>query len=192
LDLCLAVTFPPISSSVGKKPLLGVDVRGVDDAESAIVATATPPGAFEVPSRRDGVAACPVLDGDCFDFAPAPAVTLTLGSRRLLRLFVAGDMAGLGANRQASIAAAGAHADRVWRVSVAGIAHAFERGLLSVGQRLAVKPLADRPGDRPWTRRYQYPIEDPAEPRRHRIAAGDVVAGVSRSVAVPIYGAIPV
>lgn len=35
-------------------------------------------------------------DGDCFDFAPAPAVTLTLGSRRLLRLFVAGNMAGLG------------------------------------------------------------------------------------------------
>ena len=35
-------------------------------------------------------------DGDRFDFAPAPAVTLTLCSRRLLRLFVAGDMVGLG------------------------------------------------------------------------------------------------
>lgn len=72
----------------------------------------------------------------------------------------------LEANREASIAAAGAPAYRVWRMYMAGMAYAFERGLLSVGQLLAVKPLVDRPGDRPWTRRYQYPIEHWAGPDR--------------------------
>lgn len=46
------------------------------------------------------------------------------------------------------------------------MAYAFERGRLSVGHLLAVKPLADRPGDRPWTRRYLYPIEDRGGPDR--------------------------
>lgn len=40
-----------------------------------------------------------------------------------------------------------------------GMAYAFERGLVSGGQLLAVT-LAERPGDRPSTRRYLYPIED--------------------------------
>lgn len=65
----------------------------------------------------------------------------------------------LEANREAAIAAAGAPAYRVWRMYMAGMAYAFERGWLSVGQLLAVKPLADRPGERPWNRRYQYPPE---------------------------------
>lgn len=90
----------------------------------------------------------------------------------------------LEANREASIATAGAPAYLVWRMH-GGNGYAFERGLLSVGQLLAVKPLADGPGDLPWTRWYQYPIED----RSGCLAAGDVVPGVSRS-AVPIYRAI--
>lgn len=72
----------------------------------------------------------------------------------------------LEANREASTAAAGAPAYRVWRMYMAGMAYAFERGRLTVGQLLAVKPLVDRPGDRPWTRWYQYPIEHRAGPDR--------------------------
>jgi cyclopropane-fatty-acyl-phospholipid synthase len=34
-------------------------------------------------------------DGEAFDFAPAPAVTIGLNSRRLLRRFLNGDMGGL-------------------------------------------------------------------------------------------------
>jgi len=72
----------------------------------------------------------------------------------------------LEANREASIAAAGAPAYRVWRIYMVEMAYSFERVLPSVGQLLALRPLADRPGDRPWTRRYLYPIEEPAGPDR--------------------------
>jgi cyclopropane-fatty-acyl-phospholipid synthase len=39
---------------------------------------------------------------------------------------------------------------------MAGMAYAFDRGWLSVGQVIATKPLADRPAERPLTRQYQY------------------------------------
>ncbi len=35
-------------------------------------------------------------DGEAFEFAPAPAVTITLRSKRVLRLFLSGDMGRLG------------------------------------------------------------------------------------------------
>jgi cyclopropane-fatty-acyl-phospholipid synthase len=45
---------------------------------------------------------------------------------------------------------------RIWRVYLAGMAHAFDRGWLSVAQVMAYKPLARSMAPRPWTREYQY------------------------------------
>jgi cyclopropane-fatty-acyl-phospholipid synthase len=58
----------------------------------------------------------------------------------------------LEAQREAAIAAAGAQRYRVWQMYMAGMAHAFDRGWLSVGQVVAIKPLAGGPAPRPWTR----------------------------------------
>ena len=63
----------------------------------------------------------------------------------------------LEANADAARAEVGEEKFRVWRVYLAGSAHAFERGWLSIFQLLAGKPL---PGGRlphPLTRDYMYP-----------------------------------
>jgi cyclopropane-fatty-acyl-phospholipid synthase len=62
----------------------------------------------------------------------------------------------LEAAREPAIAAAGAERYRIWRIYMAGMAYAFDRGWLSVCQTLVQKPLIDGPAPRPWTRRYQY------------------------------------
>ena len=62
----------------------------------------------------------------------------------------------LESERQSAIAAAGAGRYRIWRMYIAGMAYAFDRGWLSLGQVLAARPLADRQSPRPWTRAYQY------------------------------------
>jgi len=64
--------------------------------------------------------------------------------------------------REAAIAAGGPEHYRIWRLYMAGMAHAFARGWLSVAQVLAVKPLPQGPAPRPWTRQYQYMGEAPA------------------------------
>jgi cyclopropane-fatty-acyl-phospholipid synthase len=66
----------------------------------------------------------------------------------------------LEAERERAIAAAGAARYRIWRMYMAGMAYAFDRGWLSVCQTLAQKPLPRGMAPRPWTRRYQY-IPDP-------------------------------
>ncbi|MBO0736804.1 MAG: class I SAM-dependent methyltransferase, partial [Alphaproteobacteria bacterium] len=63
---------------------------------------------------------------------------------------------GLEAAREAAIAAGGIERYRIWRLYMAGMAHAFDRGWLSVAQVLAAKPLPAGPAPRPWTREYQY------------------------------------
>src|SRR5579885_1896663 len=65
-------------------------------------------------------------------------------------------LARLEAARAQAIAAAGAERYRIWRMYLAGMAHAFDRGWLSVCQTLALKPAEGRMAPRPWTRRYQY------------------------------------
>ena len=60
----------------------------------------------------------------------------------------------LEAQRDAVITAAGEQRYRIWRIYLAGMAYAFDRGLLSVAQVLACKPAAG-PASRPWTRAYQ-------------------------------------
>ena len=52
---------------------------------------------------------------------------------------------------------AGEEKYRVWRIYLAGSAHAFERGWLSIFQLLAGKPLADGRLPHPPTREYMYP-----------------------------------
>lgn len=64
--------------------------------------------------------------------------------------------------RDEAIAAAGAERYRIWRVFLAGMAHAFDRGWLSIAQVLAYKPEAGRPARRPWTRAYQYGSDETA------------------------------
>ena len=55
---------------------------------------------------------------------------------------------------------------RVWRIYLAGSAHAFERGWLSLWQLLAGKPLPDGRLPHPLTRAYMYPAgRPPRSPR---------------------------
>jgi cyclopropane-fatty-acyl-phospholipid synthase len=81
---------------------------------------------------------------DAEDLRPHYARTLEHWSRRLE------------ARREEAIAAAGDKYYRVWRVYLAGMAQAFDRGWLSVAQVLSFKPAADGSVRRPWTRDYQY------------------------------------
>ena len=61
------------------------------------------------------------------------------------------------ANAEAARREAGEERYRVWRVYLAGSAHAFDRGWLSLWQLLAGKPLPDGKLPHPLTRRYMYP-----------------------------------
>ena len=81
---------------------------------------------------------------DVEDLRPHYARTLLLWLRRLE------------AASAAVIAAGGIDRYRVWRVYLAGMAHAFDRGWLSIAQVLAVKAVDGRPGGRPWSRSHQY------------------------------------
>jgi cyclopropane-fatty-acyl-phospholipid synthase len=81
---------------------------------------------------------------DAEDLRPHYAVTLQHWSRRLE------------ACRDRAIETAGPEIFRIWRVYLAGMAHAFDRGWLSVAQVLSFKPLSSGEVRRPWTRDYQY------------------------------------
>lgn len=59
-------------------------------------------------------------------------------------------------NRTAAVASVGQKLYRVWRIYMAGSAHAFERGWLSVYQVLAGKPRADGALELPLTREQLY------------------------------------
>jgi cyclopropane-fatty-acyl-phospholipid synthase len=63
----------------------------------------------------------------------------------------------LEANAEAARREAGDERFRVWRIYLAGSAHAFARGWLSLWQLLAGKPLPDGALPHPPTRRYMYP-----------------------------------
>jgi len=66
----------------------------------------------------------------------------------------------LEANADAARAEVGEERYRVWRVYLAGSAHAFDHGWLSLWQLLAGKPLPDGRLPHPWTREYMYPRGD--------------------------------
>jgi cyclopropane-fatty-acyl-phospholipid synthase len=63
---------------------------------------------------------------------------------------------GLEANAEAARREAGEERFRVWRIYMAGSAHAFERGWLSLWQVLAGKPLPNGRLPHPPTRDYMY------------------------------------
>ena len=81
-------------------------------------------------------------------------------------------LARLEAERERAIAAAGAERYRIWRMYRAGMAFAFDRGLLSLAQLLAQKPAAAGPAPRPWTREYQY--REAAPPLSRPLDWGDL------------------
>ncbi len=62
----------------------------------------------------------------------------------------------LEANAEAARAEVGEEKYRVWRIYLAGSAHAFDRGWLSLWQLLAGKPLPDGRLPHPLTRAYMY------------------------------------
>ena len=66
---------------------------------------------------------------------------------------------GLEANAEAARAEVGEEKFRIWRVYLAGSAHAFDRGWMSLWQLLAGKPLPDGRLPHPLTRDYMYPRE---------------------------------
>ena len=66
---------------------------------------------------------------------------------------------GLEANADAARAEVGEEKFRVWRIYLAGSAHAFERGWLSIWQLLAGRPLNDGALPHPPTRDYIYAPE---------------------------------
>jgi len=63
---------------------------------------------------------------------------------------------GLEANADAARAEVGEEKYRVWRIYLAGSAHAFDRGWLSLWQLLAGKPMPDGRLPHPLTREYMY------------------------------------
>jgi cyclopropane-fatty-acyl-phospholipid synthase len=63
----------------------------------------------------------------------------------------------LEANADAARREVGEEKFRVWRIYLAGSAHAFDRGWLSLFQLLAGKPLPDGRLPHPATREYMYP-----------------------------------
>jgi cyclopropane-fatty-acyl-phospholipid synthase len=65
----------------------------------------------------------------------------------------------LEANADAARAEVGEEKYRVWRIYLAGSAHAFDRGWISLWQLLAGKPLPDGRLPHPLTREYMYPRE---------------------------------
>ncbi|CCD91565.1 putative enzyme [Bradyrhizobium sp. ORS 375] len=73
---------------------------------------------------------------------------------------------------------------RTWRVFLAGMACAFDRGWLSIAQVQAFKPSTDGSVQRPWTRGYQYVRPPPAvgAPFSSPLEAvgGDLASTVSR------------
>jgi cyclopropane-fatty-acyl-phospholipid synthase len=62
----------------------------------------------------------------------------------------------LEANREAALESVGEKAYRIWRIYMAGSAHAFERGWMSIYQVLAGKPTAEGRLGLPSTREYIY------------------------------------
>lgn len=90
------------------------------------------------------VSAAGLEPADIEDLRPHYARTLELWTDRLED------------RRMEAIDAAGAERYRIWRIYLAGMGVAFERGWLSVAQIVIYKPQNGLPAARPWTRAHQY------------------------------------
>lgn len=78
----------------------------------------------------------------------------------------------LEANADAARAEVGEERYRIWRIYLAGSAHAFDRGWLSLWQVLAGKPFVDGRLPHPWTREYMYAPRAPGGSPGSAAAAG--------------------
>ena len=103
-----------------------------------------------LPRLLTEIARCGLESTDLEDLRPHYARTLALWLARLER------------NRDAVIEAGGVERYRVWRMYLAGMAQAFDRGWLSIAQIVAYKRMDSHPAPRPWTRQHQYPPPDAA------------------------------
>jgi cyclopropane-fatty-acyl-phospholipid synthase len=95
---------------------------------------------------------------DAEDLRPHYARTLMHWTRRLE------------ARRDQAILAGGGQRYRIWRVYLAGMAQAFERGWLSIAQVLAFRPAHSGTAYRPWTRGYQYAGPEVPHPGKTELA----------------------
>ncbi|MHB2205771.1 class I SAM-dependent methyltransferase [Methylobacterium sp. CM6257] len=90
------------------------------------------------------IAAAGLEVADIEDLRPHYARTLRLWGQRLERVAAAAE------------AAAGEENYRIWRIYMAGMGYAFDRGWYSVAQTVAYRPVAASPAPRPWTRDHVY------------------------------------
>ncbi len=97
-----------------------------------------------LPRVLEEIARCGLEAVDVEDLRPHYARTLMLWVGRLEK------------HERQAIESAGPERYRIWRVYMAGMAHAFDRGWLSVAQTLAYKSASGHPAARPWSRDYQY------------------------------------
>ncbi len=111
-----------------------------------VVARYVFPGGAVPPLSRAGAGLAPPggAGGDVEDLRPHYARTLVHWVRRLE------------AREADALEAAGPERYRVWRMYMAAMAFAFDRGWLSVAQILAYKPTTRAMAPRPFTREYQY------------------------------------
>ncbi len=77
----------------------------------------------------------------------------------------------LEAHQAQAEALAGRKRYRIWRVYLAGCAHAFEQGWVTIQQVLAFKSKAAGTSPLPWTREYMYDDQAAARPARSAHAA---------------------
>jgi cyclopropane-fatty-acyl-phospholipid synthase len=101
-----------------------------------------------LPRALQEIARCSLEPVDIEDLRPHYARTLFLWVSRFE------------AQADEVIRTAGEERYRVWRLYLAGMAHAFDAGWLSVVQVLAYKPVGGRPSPRPFSRAYQYRGEE--------------------------------
>jgi cyclopropane-fatty-acyl-phospholipid synthase len=121
-------------------------------------------------NRAVGLGAGEFIDKYVFPDGELPHVSLVLREMALaklevmdvetLRLHYARTLANWSRRLEANLAAARAHAGekraRIWRLYLAGCAHAFERDWVTIHQVLATKPADPARNPLPWTRAYMY------------------------------------
>jgi cyclopropane-fatty-acyl-phospholipid synthase len=121
-------------------------------------------------SRAVGLGAGEFIEKYVFPHGELPHLSLVLKEMsaaglevmdvETLRLHYARTLAHWSRRLEANLDAARAHAGdrrlRIWRVYLAGCAHAFERGWVTIQQALAVKSGDPAANPLPWTREYMY------------------------------------
>ena len=126
--------------------------------------------AVDTESREVGLGAGAFVEQYVFPHGELPHLSLALREMsaaglevmdvETLRLHYARTLAHWSRRLERNLEAARVHAGdkrlRIWRIYLAGCAHAFERNWITVHQVLAVKPFDPARNPLPWTRDYMY------------------------------------